>query len=498
MDRRRYAQDGWAATAALVALLATCLALAHGSLARGPWYDEFYTQYVTRTGVGWSEAMRNSWLADNHPPLYYMLARISTGWGDIAVHRLLNLALGVAATGLGMAMARAEPRLRIAAACLALGLAGNPWTVLAGTELRSYFLSLCAGALLALALVAIRLSGGTPAKALRWSYAVAVLVALNTHVITTLVCGALIAPFLLAAVFEHDWRQARAIGVPAIGAGLLFLGFVAIQYPHWQANTQVFWIEGGLSSGLGNIRYAVQRTLEANLVVLAAALAGSLLWLRDWRRTRRMPDEAIAALLVSLGAVTGLAVVLGLHLLHPLLIEKYLTGTVGILSLLLALPCARLLAALTGWWRKGVIAAALLAGLCGLVQNVRLTDARHSWFGTGERIARQVRACPTTQVHTDPFWNANVMAMPPADNRAVPGWAYRLVARRLGFTLAPSGSHASAGSCPNLFWAEHQSGTHFTDAEILAHLRATGFAPDRFYVARIGDGWIASDRPLAP
>jgi hypothetical protein len=274
--------------AVLATLMALVVAVTWAALERGPWYDEFYTKYVTRLGPPWSQALRTSWLAD-HPPFFYMLMRATAWLGPIEVHRLVNLAVAAVTAAGGWLIVRREPRLHAPAAAMVLLLAANPWTLLSATELRSYFISLCAGALLSLAL-----------------------------------------------------------------------------------------------------------------------------------------------------AISGLA----------------------------------------------------------LADNARQAAARNNWLGTGRLIARTVAGCPGTAVHTDAYWNADLMAMTPPDNRHVAPWAYERVSRRLGFDIEPASSRRLSQTCPNLFWAEHDTTRRFDEADILQHIRESGFAIDAITLYRVGDGWVASDRPL--
>ncbi|WP_091147144.1 hypothetical protein [Novosphingobium sp. CF614] len=472
------------------------MAITWASFHHGPWYDEFYTQYVTRNSIGWGEALRGSWLADNHPPLYYALARATDGLGGIETHRLLNLGIAAAALVAGMAVVREVPGLRMAAALLALLLAANSWTMLSAAELRSYFLSLCAGAVLALSLAAIWISGEAGSPARRAATAMVTLLAFNTHIITTVIAGAFYAPFVLLALARRDWRRLRALLPPALASGGLFLAVTAIQYPHWRANTQVFWIAAGFEQARWSIEYALLRTLEANPAITLGALVGGALFLRDILHAKAFSPQATVLAQLTVGAMLAIAILVGLHLLHPMLIEKYLTAMVGAVSFGLALACARLVAVLGRRAATAALALAFLVTTFALGQNVALVTARNSWFGTGELIARQVARCPGTVIHTDDFWNSDVMAMSPDDNRAVTPWAYRYVASEFGFRIEPQGSHRLGGSCPTLFWAEHDTRRRFDETTILARLRATGFDLEHIYLTRVGDGWVASDRPL--
>lgn len=478
MSRRLY--NGFACAA----LMLTFVAIVWADLHRSPWYDEFYTQFVTRPGVPWGQALRESWLADNHPPLFYMLARATDWLGAIPLHRLLNPALGLVAV-IG---ARVVLRDGAVAAALAVALAANPWTLLAGSELRSYFLSLCAGGLLALCLCAIRM--GERGRGVALVYAISAMVAFNVHIVTSLTAGALIVPFLLASLVHRDWRQARAIAWPAVAGGLVFTAISLIQLPMWLANTQVFWIEPGFSSGRWAVEWAVLHTLWGDVLLVAGALAGAGLMWRDGA-ARRGSGEGSALLLLSCGLGMAVAGLIAVHMLRPLLIEKYLTGLVGALCVVLAMGFARLLRAAGRLWGVVLLVSVFALGVLSLWHNTQQAVAKPGWMGTGRAIAAIAARCPGAVIHTDPRWNANVLTALPRDNALVAPFAYRSIAGDLGFSLAPAGSRSMARSCPTIFWGEHDGGHHFNRDIVLADVREAGFPVGTLAFLRIDDGWLA-------
>jgi hypothetical protein len=145
---------------ACAALMLTFVAIVWADLHRGPWYDEFYTQFVTRPAChGGRRCAKAGWPT--------IIRRFSTCVsadrlaGAIPLHRLLNPALGLVAVFAWVVL-----REGAVGAGLALALAACPWTLLAGSELRSYFLSLVPG-VLALCLCVIRMGGR--GRGWRWS-----------------------------------------------------------------------------------------------------------------------------------------------------------------------------------------------------------------------------------------------------------------------------------------------------------------------------------------
>lgn len=479
---------------AMLALLA--FAIAWTALHKGPWYDEFYTQYATRPNVGWMKALTTSWLADNHPPFFYILMRATAWLGGIETHRLVNLAVGGIAVAGGWIAVRGEPRLRIAAVVLVLLLAANPWTIISATELRSYFISLCAGTLLSLTLASIWIAPSQGGRARQAVYAVTALAAFNTHIITTLFCAALIVPFVGIALLREDRARLRALLPAPIAAGLVFAFVTLFQFSHWDRNTQVFWLPAGLDAARWAMEFAVQRTLLANLPILAGSVAGMVLLGRDLLRAKSVPDLLVVILLAGSAVALAFALLLGIQMIRPIIIEKYLTAAVGAVAVVTAIACSHFLDRMSRWIEAAMLLFALAASCFALAGNVREATGRTSWMGTGRLIARVVASCPDATVHTDAFWNADVMAMPPSDNRHVAPWAYDLVARRLGFYVEPASSRKLSRTCPNLFWAEHDSTRRFDEVQVLRHLRQSGFAIGSVRLYHVGDGWVASDRPL--
>ncbi len=474
------------------------LALGWACLMRGPWYDEFYTWYVTRPERGFAESLRTSWLADNHPPLYYALTwPLRQQGGTIELHRLASLGVvGAALTG-AWVLLRGQPRLWLLGAAFLLVLVGHEGALRAGSELRSYFLSYAACAVLVLALTTAWLEQGLPRRGQRIVLAAALLVAFNTHIATSLIAGALTLPFLLAAWLRGNRALAWTLARPALAAGFILLAVSAVQVPQWNRQTAQFWIPAGFDAARWSFEYALRRTLVSNWAVTLAGAAGGLMLLVQARRRRRLDARAEAWLLLAAGSVLAGAILLGLHALRPIVIERYLIGLVPAFAMLLALGFTRV-----AEWLPARLAlllltiAALLAG-GSMAESATRAAARQSWSGTAALIAKVQHACPATAVHIDPdHWNAWTMSFPPADNRPAFFAAYALMAQRSGFTLEPLASRRMPTTCPTLFWAEHDTLRSFDPARITAHLRAQGFAVDGVWQYRLDHGWVASNRPL--
>jgi hypothetical protein len=485
-----------AGACAIGALVALAVAAVWASFHRGPWYDEFYTQLVTRPDRGLIASVRGSWLHDNHPPLFYLLSWL-TGWlGPIETHRLLNIGILAIAIAAAWAIVRKVSALHLPAAALVLMLSANMWAVMEASELRSYFLSLCTGATLALALTATWL---TRDEGDRWRRIAALLVALaafNNHIVTTIVSGSVVVPFAALALLRRAPPLFVAIMRAPFFAGLVFLALTAIQFPYWMDNTQSFWITPGLQSASWSFQYAIQRMLEANPLLSLAAVAGAALMAWDTWKRRDLSPRFEAALLLGCGCVMAIVILIILHMVRPMIIEKYLTSLIATIALGLALGVARSLRSLPSLAGMAVFVLALLTSFYQLAANAHLAADKYSWYGTGRFIAQAKARCPGTVVHTDPFWNVHATSMSPADNKQVPGLGYRTISDYFGFKIEPEASLRMAADCPTLFWAEHNQRVLFDAGSILAHIRDRGYPVDRLTLYRVGDGWVASNRPL--
>lgn len=510
-------------TLAVIVLLTGALLAAqiHAMAARGPWYDEFYTFYVTSRQFGWPEALSRHWLADNHPPLFYALSRATDWLGDtIEARRRVNLLAEVAAFAVAaLALRRAGTRhLPLAAGFLAFLVAQGP-AIVSAAELRSYFVSFAASALTVLLLTTRWLDGPFHARDLgsdrpssgrprpdsprpdrrhQAALVAVLLVAFNTHIATSLICGATLALFIAAALLRRDLAQARALLWPGLVAGGILVAITAAQLPLWEANTRAFWIAPGFGPARWAIEMALIRALTANLLLTACGALGLLLLAADTLRRRQADRSLEAAVILGAGAAAALALALAIHLAwRPFIIERYLTALLPVLGIILALGCARVLRLAGRLAGSGAAAVLLLAiaalSLVTLVDHTRATIAKTTWAGTAAPIGAAAARCPDTAVHINPArWNADLVALAPADNAAVVPFAYRTMAARHGFTIEPAGSRRVSPTCPTLFWAEQGQRHRATAAEILRDVQTDGFPLHEIRVRRIGDGWVAA------
>ena len=477
--RARSAMAGLLAAATSVAML---FAIAR----RSPWYDEYYTLYVTRPGLPLREAWP-MWLADNHPPLFYALAWASNTLGVAAEpRRLLNLAIALAVALALAALAARRPRLRTTLFAYATGLAASAPLIDRVAELRGNFLALAAGAIAVAALVAL-VQPGRLSRRGALALGATLALAWSVHLAATVIVGALALAFALRLWLAGDRTAAlRFLAICAL-AGVPFVASMGLQASTIAANTRSFWIPGGLSAARWVIEGQLLAALSANPALTLAGSAGLVrLALQDMRARRLSTDSATVAAFAG-GLALALALLVAIHLMRPFVVDRYLVTLHPIVAMILALGTARL--------ARDMMRGRLLLDLClvaaallALAHNVPRTLARPGWDGTAARIARIVARCPQTQVIADLRWNADVMALPPVENRAVVPWAYAQVAARHHFALSHSARRK--GPCPTIYWAEHVAARRASPAQVAA---AIGVRSGR--MERIGDGWIFIAQP---
>ncbi|NML95853.1 hypothetical protein [Novosphingobium olei] len=482
-----------AAAFALAAFVGAILSTIYGF---GPWFDEFFTTYVARPVIPWREALVDHWLTDNHPPLYYALARTFWWIGDTIEHRrLVNLVPFVAALGGGLVLARPRAELHRLAALLAISLAAQGVVVRIAADYRSYFLSVSAIALLVFALAAFH------ADAARWRrrdsavlWCVAI-VALNTHITTTIVASAIQIPFLLRYLVRRDLARFWRLALPSLVAGLLFVAVSAVQAQHWLANTTAFWLPAGWNVARWTLELLVVEVAQANPVLLVAALGGFAAAAVGLMRRRTADAQLETAIFLGIGWMLAIGIILAIHAWRPFIYERYLVGLVPVMAMILALGSEQALRRIGLQPALAVLVLAALVSAASAWHAASTKRQNSDWGPSAALVGQLVAACPASLVHTDPLWNREVLDLAPDDNRAVVPFAYRMMAARYHFALEDDASRRLAKGCPTLFWAEWTRPQEWSAPEILARIRQRGFPVSRIRVTRFQRSFVAVADP---
>ncbi len=310
------------------------------------------------------------------------------------------------------------------------------------------------------------------------------------HLAETVIVAGLAMAFGLRLVLTRAWGRAGRLLLVGALAGVPFALAMALQLGTIASNTRVFWIAGGLDAARWAIENEVVANLAANPVLTLTGLAGLVLLFGQDLARRRLSARSALVLTLGAGLALAVAMLVAIHLHRPFLLSRYLVALHPPAGMILAVGAASLIERL-GRRGQAALLVALVAGAgWAMVGQLARVERLTSWDGTGAAIARIVQACPRTQVHPDTAWNRMTLELPPRDNREVIPFAYRWIAARHGFALAPAGSRTREGACPTVFWTEHVAGQSPSAGAIAASLRARGFAIGAGYVQRIGDGWI--------
>ena len=485
------------AGAAIACLLAFAAAAVHAILTLGPWYDEFFTYYVARPVVSWREALVAHWLPDNHPPLYYALARTTWWIGDTLEHkRLLNILLMAATVAGAVVLVRPRPDLHRLAALGGIALAAQDVVLRYASDYRSYFLSVCAMALLVLALASVHASAGVWRRRDSLVLWIAAFAALNVHITTTIVATAIQLPFLLRYLLARDATRFRRLAAPSLAGGLLFTLVSAIQARHWLANTGAFWLPSGWSVARWTIEILSLGVAFANPLLLAGAMVGAALAAVALVRRQGQDAQRDLALFLAAGWVLAVAIIVAIHAWRPFIYERYLLGLVPVMTMLLAIAAEQMLARIDRRLATTLVVLASLVSVTAVWRAAATRTQNGDWTPSAALVGATAASCRDTRVHLDLFWNREAIEPPPPDNRRVVPFAYRTMAARHSFDIEAEASRAISSRCPTLFWAEWTRPKPWPAREILARIRARGFAIDRIRLYRFGRSFVAVADPV--
>lgn len=488
---------GGALAAVLVGAVFLALLL-YATFTRGPWYDEFFTLYVASPRFGWAEALRQHWLTDNHPPLFYALSRTTSWLGDtVEPRRLLNLLFLAAIIGWLVLLARRAAGWHLALLLFGIALAGSPVTLFYGTELRSNFMALASGVMVCTGL-AVMAGPHMQIPSRRGSLALlaVLLLAFNTHFTASVLTGSVALAFLARLALARDWRKAGWLVTLCVLAGLPLLVTLAVQFTRIEANTQSFWLPAGFTAARWAVQAEIEWILASNVLITVAAAFAAVVALATPRRRSALRDpKASAALTLLAGAALGTALLLVIHMWRPIVIARYLVTMVPPILLALSIGAAAVFDRLKANHARLLLAVTVLIAFSAMGRSMEMLSREPSWNGTAKAIAALVAQCPGTLVHADMHWNEPVRAMAPADNRTVMPMAYAMVAKANRFALEPDGSRRMAAQCPTVFWTEHVSDVNPNADKIARSLNARGFAVERYRLERIGRGWIFISLP---
>jgi hypothetical protein len=441
------------------AAIAVTLAIAVVDAAwRGPWLDEFWTLELSDARDGLPALVRDGWLRDTHPPLFNAWASLlaSLGLGSIAAGRLVtNLLAAALLIATALCVSRRTPAQAGVAACLLLLVLPLPQAMESFGIYRSYFWQMAAIGMLALIAHHVAMA----AADLRWrrDADLAVIAVLATassiglHYVGGLFGGLLAGAIALSAFARGLRRWGALMLVSATLSGLLVMAMLALQAPVWAAEFDHRWIDLPLFSALGVVATLAAAPLWLNPVALLGLRLVGLYkgtGARDARETR---------FVVMIGGVlaTGVAIVLAVHVVVPIVVDRYLFAVPVLVGALLAVPAARVAR------NRLLFGLLVLLAMAGAARPLIETGIRPFWREDARTIAGIVTGCPTTEVYAASAWALGPAAASRMARREDPVFerGYGLLAAEHGFTVRfigqKGGAHATPGACPVLLWYAH-------------------------------------------
>jgi hypothetical protein len=456
---------------------------------RGPWLDEFWTLELSDTGKGLIPLIRDGWLRDAHPPAFNAWATLlaSLGVGSIAAGRLVsNLIAAAFMIVAAWRLARRMPGQAGFISALLLLTLSLPEAMDAFATYRSYFWQ--TGAMVTLILVARHVA--TARDDLDWRRdadlvaiaALATAAAIGLHYIGGLFGGLLAGAIAWCAVARGLRRWSAVTLAAAALAGLFVAASVLLQAPNWAAEFDHSWIDLPGFEALGvPLALAIGALIHNPLALLGLRAGGS--W-RDGAERRFL--AVITGVLVA-----GVAIVLAVHAIKPIVVDRYLIAVAVLVCGLMAVPAA--------WLARDRLLFGLFALLSVIVAAEPLLQSgiKPKWREDARTIADIVSACPTTQVFAASGWALGPAAETRTARREDPVFerAYRLLSRPFGYRIHFIGqngvAHASPAACPVLLWFEHTPNEAEDDLPAAVDESGlTGLQEARLSVIRSATGFV--------
>lgn len=458
LARRELLSPAVLAAAGVAVILA--IAIVDAAL-RGPWLDEFWTLELSDVRNGLPALVWDGWLRDTHPPLFNAWASLLAGLGvgSIAAGRLVtNLPAAALLIVTALCVSRRTPAQAGVAACLLLLVLPLPQAMESFGLYRSYFWQMAAIGMLALvahhvALAATDLGWRRDAD-LAVIAVVATAASIGLHYIGGLFGSLLAAAVALCALARGLRRWAALMLASATLSGLFVMAMLALQAPAWAEEFDHSWIDRPLFAAVGVVATLALAPLWLNPVALLGLRKGTLG--NAWE----------ARFVVMIGGVlaAGVAIVLAVHAVMPIVVDRYLFAVPVLAGALLAVPAARFVQA--GMAQDRLLFGLLvLLAVVGAARPLIETGIRPFWREDARTIAGVVAGCPTTEVYAASGWALGPAAARRAARREDPVFerGYRLLAAEHGFTVhfigrhgrEPGGANATPGACPVLLWYAH-------------------------------------------
>ncbi len=467
---------------AIVAFAATDAAL------RGPWLDEFWTLHLSDSRDGLLELVRDGWLRDTHPPLFNAWSTLlaSLGVNSIPFGRLVTNLLAAALLFLAAGrLARREPgQAGYVSAFLLLALS-LPQAMESFAVWRSYFWQMAATGVLALVARHVASARSDLGRREIDLAAVAVLAtgtSIMLHYVGGLFGGLLAGAIAICAFAKGLRRWATLMLVTAALSSMFVLASLVLQAPNWVVEFDHSWIDLPVMQALAVLAALAVTPLLLNPVPLLGFF---------FARGSRDDSERLFVVMIAGVLVLGASIVLAVHVVKPIVVDRYLFPVPVLFAALMALPAAR--------FAHLRLPFALLALTSVAVAAAPLVEKgiRPLWYENARTIGSIVAGCPSTQVYAASGWALGPAAETRAAKREDPVFrrAYEELARRHGFPVSFIGqderAEATPGVCPVLLWYEHSPNDAEDDiVEAVTAAGLGGLRQARLSVMRSATGFV--------
>ena len=303
--------------------------------------------------------------------------------------------------------------------------------------------------------------------------------------------GELLAGAIAFCAFARGLRRwAALVLATAALSGLFVVASIALQAPSWAAQFDHSWINLPGLAALGVLASLAVAPLWLNPVPLAGLRIGPWMGPGMGKGTRDASETRFVAL-IGIVLVVGVAIVLAVHAVRPIVVDRYLFAVPVLVSALMAVPAARFAQ------DRLLFGLLTLVAVAGAATPLIETGIRPFWRENARTVATIVAGCPTTQVYAASGWALGPAAQTRAARREDPVFerAYRTLAAPWGYTVKFIGQNGSAeatqGACPVLLWYEHAPNEAENDLPAAIEAAGlTGLQAARLSVTRSATGFV--------
>jgi hypothetical protein len=408
---------------------------------RGPWLDEFATYYFADPTVPLSEAFRDRWLFDPPPPLFDLIARQFTVFGQgLMIRRLVNL-IPLSFTLAWLASAwTVAPGHRRFLAIYAVLVMSSTFFIGYFPEYRSYFFQYgCEVVFFGAAYIGFVDQRRTP----DWFLLVCIPFLICLHQITAIFFLVMIGVLILFDLRQRRFVRAIYASLLTLASTALVLIFTWSQFHRTKIFDFLTWIEPR------SPKWSLDHLLGLRWYVVAAI--GMLILAAHWLPALRLvltrlklPSQSSLNFcgLTAIAMALGTTVILIINAFIPLMVDRYFSILDAAANCLLAVLLQDLLFSHAVTFGLFILGSGLYFGI-----NAVKVATEKRWDRAAETIAQTAKNCPGTRTYV-------VAQFAPEQI------GYDYYAKLLHLNLIPVAERAKTDrtpedSCPTLVWLAH-------------------------------------------